>query len=188
MRKSTFVNMSATLLFMMLLGSVISFVFVSSLGALMEQYFWVKIACQVVILLSYLMLLFSPLRNYGEQDVNRVRIGVKKENQLTGLLFGLVLMIPYVLAFLFLSLGKLRLIFDMLPAYRLINSQFFVLISTCVGGAMTLQELSWGMLVVITLVIPLIIPVMTTLFYYLGYKQISFVNKIMYQNTKNSKN
>ena len=80
MRKSTFVNMSATLLFMMLLGSVISFVFVSSLGALMEQYFWVKIACQVVILLSYLMLLFSPLRNYGEQDVNRVRIGVKKEN------------------------------------------------------------------------------------------------------------
>ncbi len=187
MKKNTFVNMCATLLFMMLLGSVICFVFISSLGALMEQYFAVKIICQVVALLSYLMLLFSPLRNYGERDVNRVRIGVKKENKLTGLLFGLVLMIPYVLSFLFLVLGKLGIIFDMLPAYRLINSQFVVLISSCVGSAMTLQELSWGMLTVITLVIPLIIPAATTLFYFLGYKQISFTEKLMYQKTRDSK-
>ncbi len=76
---------------------------------------------------------------------------------------------------------------DMLPAYRLINSQFVVLISSCVGGAMTLQELGWGMLTVITLVIPLIIPAATTLFYYLGYKQVSFTEKLMYQKAKDDR-
>ncbi len=187
MKRNTFVNMCVTLLFMMLLGSVICFIFISSLSALMEQHFAVKVICQVVALLSYLMLLFSPVRNYGERDVNRVHIGVKKENKLTGLLFGLVLMIPYVLAFLLLVLGKLGLIVDMLPAYRLVNSQFVVFISSCVGGAMTLQELSWGMLAVITLVIPLIIPAATTLFYFLGYKQISFTEKLLYQKAKDGR-
>ena len=187
MKKNTFVNMCATLLLMMLLGSVICFIFISSLGALMDEYLSAKIICQVVALLSYLMLLYSPLRGYGDRDVNRVKIGVKKENKLTGLLFGLVLMIPYVISFILLALGKLGFIVDMLPAYRLVNSQFVVPISMCVGGAMTLQELGWGMLTVITLVVPLIIPIATTLFYYIGYKQMSFMDKIMYQKTKDSK-
>lgn len=187
MKKNTFVNMCVTLLFMMLLGSVICFVFISSLGALMEEHFSVKILCQAVALLSYLMLLYSPLRGYGERDVNRVKIGVKKENKLMGLVFGLVLMIPYVLSFILLVLGKLGVIWDLLAAYRMVNSQFVVLISTCVGGALSLAELSWGMLMVITLVIPLVILAVTTLFYYLGYKQVSFSEKLMYQGAKDNK-
>lgn len=121
--------------------------------------------------------------NMGSHDENYVNIGRKDEDIWFGLKVGLVANIPSLILYVLLVLGKFGVVPSViLQWHRLINSAFIPYIDVVEMGVKTATELSIGSLFAVgaTLVF---VPFVCWLGYYLGYRQISIRELMVYKKT-----
>ncbi len=125
----------------------------------------------------------SVLRKVGDADANLVSLGHKKYDKFRGFKIGLVAAIPYAVAYLVAWMAKLRIVPGSWYAlFRFMNYQVFMFINAVFGqSTSTAVDLSVLQMVLGSLTV-IIIPVIAHIVYILGYKRISFGDRIMYKN------
>ncbi len=126
---------------------------------------------------------YSMLWNMGSHDENYVQLGRLQKDEYFGLKVGLLASIPSVILYLLLVLGK----FGAFPSvilkwHRLINTPFIPYIDAVEMGAATATELSFGSLLAVGATL-LFVPFLCWLGYYLGYRQISIRERMIYKKS-----
>ncbi len=126
---------------------------------------------------------YNMLWNMGSHDENYVQLGRLQKDVRFGLKVGLVASIPQAILYFLLILGR----FGTFPSvilkwHRLINTPFIPYIDAVELGATTATELSVGSLLAVGATL-LFVPIVCWLGYYLGYRQISIRERMVYKKT-----
>lgn len=117
----------------------------------------------------------------GDKESNLVRIGHIKEDKLKGLKIGLIGNIPFFIIFVLYVV----MAFGWLPKfptvwYAQINSHFYPLIMIINGASQTVSQLRvWQFILLFML--QLVVPLISTIAYILGYKEINLSEKLVYK-------
>ncbi len=134
-------------------------------------------------LTSILIIAFASNSCYkqGFKDINLVKIGKIKEDKLKGLKVGLIGNIP----FFALAVIAAAMALNILPSlntvtYASLNSHFYPIIMIIGGSAVKLSQLGVVKLVLL-LLLQLVVPIISTVAYILGYKGINLSEKILYK-------
>ncbi len=136
---------------------------------------------QIMCIILLITFIHATVWEMGVKDNNMVRTGHKKEDKLKGFKFGLVSIIPFVIFWIVAVILKNGAWKEMPPSIlNLTSSQFYTFIQFIIGKAKNLGELSVVKYILI-LALQLIIPLISGISYYLGYKDISIGEKIMYK-------
>ena len=147
------------------------------------------IIAQVLMLLLLAAFPYSILWAQGDRDKNSVNFGHMSEDKLRGLKVGLMAEIPYFFTYFLLLLSRLVVFFpNYIGIYRLFNLPFLPLFNRIIGGAgvTATAQVSWlGMLWLLLLLA--VVPAVCHLAYFLGYKQISISEKLIYVNPEKKK-
>ena len=145
---------------------------------------WVSgILSQLFLLMLLIVMPYSILWERGDKDCNSVHFGHMQEDKLRGLKVGLMASIPSILAYLILVLSKLGLISSSYVfIYRFLNLAFIPVYNGLVGTA----GISWGGMAVLLLTVA-VVPLTGYIAYWLGYRQISLSEKIIYVNPNKKK-
>lgn len=135
---------------------------------------------QIIGFIIMASFVFAPNYQQGFKDSNMVRIGRMKEDKFKGLKIGLFANIPYFLlfaAFLICGLGA----FTNMPisVYRLLNSHLYGFIDLIGTTTATAGELAFWQYALL-FALQLIVPAISAVSYYMGYKGIDVVEKIVY--------
>lgn len=136
---------------------------------------------QIFCLLITLSFVYPDLWHIGTTDSNLVKFKHKAEDKLKGLKIGLIAVIPQYLLLICAAIAKFGLS-SKLPAalLKFANASFYTFIQLIIGNAATLGELSAFRFALLWL-LPLIIPAAACGSYYLGYRNISIGEKIVYK-------
>ena len=117
----------------------------------------------------------------GSHDDNYVQLGRMDKDIHFGLKVGAVASVPSAVLYLLLILGKLGMVPGViLKWHRLINTPFIPYLDAVEMGAKTATELSVGSLLAVGATL-LFVPLIGWLAYYLGYRQISIREKMVYK-------
>lgn len=138
------------------------------------------IVTQVFTIMLLSAFVYPRMWDIGAKDSNAVHFGRKSEDKLYGLKIGALAMIPNVIiwAVLMIAGGKLPI-----SIYALSNAGLYSLIMAVSGGIVKIAALSFGKKLLV-LLLSVIIPALAELAYYLGYKDISISEKLIYKNKK----
>lgn len=141
----------------------------------------IGILSSVFTLLIFGLFPYNMLWNMGSHDENYVQLGRMDKDILFGLKAGVIASIPSAILYLMLILGK----FGVIPGviikwHRLINTPFIPYIDAVEMGAKTATELSFGSLLAVGATL-LFVPFVCWLGYYLGYRQISIRERMVYK-------
>ena len=158
-----------------LLGAVLGAIFVIFIGMVIDSVF-LKILSQIVGVLCFIGMVYAGEWNDGDKDKNLVGFGRIKEDKLKGVKIGAVVMIPYILGGIILLLGLLGITVDLSAIYRVINFHIVILLNLVMDSA----ESSWEGLILGTIYYIVTVPIAGGIGYYLGYRRIAVLNKIMY--------
>jgi len=156
------------------LGSFLGAIFVIIIGMALDSTF-LKVVAQIISITMFVGIIYATAWNEGDKDKNLVGFGRIKEDKLKGVKLGLVVMIPYMFSGILLLLGLLGVTTDLQAIYRIIHFQILVILNELMDAAKS----SWNGLIFGTLYY-LIVPIASGVGYYLGYKRIAVLNKIMY--------
>ncbi len=141
-----------------------------------------RIITQIFTTLTMVGFIYPAMWSLGSKDSNRVRFKRKKSESLRGLKIGLIAKIPAALILIgFLTLGRNL----QLALYGLINSTYFPIIDL-VGRGGTVGEVSLGGVIVLISLL-FIAPAVCAVAYFLGFKDISISERIIYSNKKKGK-
>ena len=142
----------------------------------------IDVLSSVIMLLIFAVFPYVILWNMGSHDENYVQLGRMEKDICFGLKAGAIATIPSAILYLLLVLGKLGVIPGViLNWHRLINTPFIPYIDAVEMGANTATELSVTALLAVG--VPLLfVPVLCWLGYYLGYRQISIRERLVYKN------
>lgn len=143
----------------------------------------VGIVSSVFTLLIFGIFPYTALWNMGSHDENYVQLGRMDEDVHFGLKAGAVASIPSAVLYLLLVLGK----FGALPGvilkwHRLLNAPFIPYIDAVEMGAKSASALSIGSLLAVAATL-LFVPLVCWLGYYLGYRQISIRERLVYKKS-----
>ena len=141
----------------------------------------IGVLSSVFTLLIFGLFPYNILWNVGSHDENYVQLGRIDKDILFGLKVGAIASIPSAALYLLLILGK----FGAFPSvilkwHRLLNTPFIPYIDAVEMGANTAPELSIGSLLAVGATL-LFVPFICWLAYYLGYRQISIREKLVYK-------
>lgn len=143
----------------------------------------IGVISSIFTLLIYGIFPYNMLWNLGSHDENYVQLGRLQKDIYFGLKVGLVASIPAMILYLLLILGKLGAFPSViLKWHRLINTPFIPYIDAVEMGAKTATELSVGSLLAVGATL-LFVPILCCLGYYLGYRQISIRERMVYKKT-----
>ncbi|MDD2417826.1 MAG: hypothetical protein PHP68_02170 [Oscillospiraceae bacterium] len=146
------------------------------------------IISQLFMLVLFVTMAYSKVWERGDKDRNSVQFKRMKEDKLRGVHVGLYAAIPSVIFYIFLILSKLGVVSDgYYFLYRFLNVSLLPIINRMVGvGVLQTAKVSWLSLfgILITLVV---LPLTCYIGYFLGYKQISLIEKFVYKNPKKRK-
>ncbi len=145
-----------------------------------EYYFTMTIS-QLFVLAAFVATLSGQMYRQGDSDRNKVSFNRMKPNIWygfkVGMLTGGILMVVYIL----LLLSRFGIIADeFLGAFVFANYHLFFIIKLIIGSATLTSELSVLSLILCGLTV-FVVPLSCELFYYLGYKQINLIEKIVYK-------
>lgn len=141
----------------------------------------IGILSSVFTLLIFALFPYNVLWNMGSHDENYVQLGRMEKDIHFGLKVGAVASTPSAVMYLLLILGKLGVVSGViLKWHRLINTPFIPYIDAVEMGANTATELSIGSLLAVGATL-LFVPFVCWLGYYLGYRQISIREKMVYK-------
>ncbi len=156
------------------LGSFLGAVFVVIIGMALNSTF-LKVVAQSISIIMFVGIIYATAWNEGDKDKNLVGFGRIKEDKLKGVKLGAIVMIPYMLSGVLLVLGLLGITTDLQAIYRIIHFQILVILNELMEAAKS----SWNGLIFGTLYY-LLVPIASGVGYYLGYKRIAVLNKMMY--------
>lgn len=134
---------------------------------------------QIMTLMLLTGLVYPTLWDMGYKDRNMVLTGHAQADVLKGLKIGLVAVIPSVLSIPIFALIKA------FPSalYKLINSSYYYFFDILTRGTDKFCDISiWKFFVMA--IIFLLVPAISCLGYYLGYKDFSIAEKITYKKKK----
>lgn len=136
---------------------------------------------QVMCIVLLITFIHSTVWQMGIKDKNLVHTGHKKEDVLKGFKCGILSVIPYTIFWVVLVILKNGALKELqMSVINLTSSQFYSFVQLIVGKAKYLGDLSILQFIAI-LSLQLIIPVISGISYYLGYKDISIGEKIIYK-------
>ncbi len=141
----------------------------------------VDVLSSLLNLLIFGLFPYNILWNMGSHDENYVQLGRMNKDIYFGLKVGAVASIPSAALYLLLILGKIGVIpGGILKWHRLINTPFIPYIDAVEMGAKTAAELTVGSLLAVGATL-LFVPLICWISYYLGYRQISIREKLVYK-------
>lgn len=127
---------------------------------------------------------YNPIWEMGNKDINRVNMGIKKENKLFGLFAGLIASLPSLAIYITLWLSHLKVLStEFLSVFRFLNSHFYGFITFVYGNAQNTAELSVLELSLLSVTVWLL-PIISAIAYYIGYKDIRISEKLVYVKKK----
>ena len=138
----------------------------------------------VMALILLCTLPFSDLWTRGDKDRNLVDFGHMKADPLRGLRIGLLASVPAGVSYLLLVLARCGLLpAHYMSVYRVMHIPVIFWIRWFVPTAFTAADLSVGQLLAL---LPglLPIPLVCALAYWIGYKRLPIVEKLMYRKKK----
>ncbi len=140
-------------------------------------------------LLSFILLfafVYNMFWTRGDKDANLATFGHTVLDKYRGIKLGLLIELPFAMSYLLLLADKIFGLFSSslyLFIYRLLNYNMYQIIELATKGAQNAQELPiWSFLLLLVTLVP--IPAISALGYYLGTKDISIKEKIMYKKDK----
>lgn len=143
-----------------------------------------KVASALAQLFSIVLItgvIYGATWEFGNKDISNVKLRGKKENKFSGLIIGVIVSIPSILLFILLLLSKLEILKpEFLNTYRLLNSHFHGLLTLIFASSTTAAELSCLQVTYCGLLL-LYLPLVCSLAYYLGYKDIKILEKFVYK-------
>lgn len=143
------------------------------------------VAANIVSLIFCLMLLIGTIYNsvweIANQDMLKVKNGNLKENKANGLIIGALASIPTFITYIVLLLSKANIFSNRyLSAYAVLNSHFYGFIQVVYKNAVTTADLNFVQ--VLLLFVPVLaLPVICSVAYWFGYKDIMLLNKLIYK-------
>lgn len=157
----------------------------------------VLVIIQIVAVFIFLGMIYGPSWYCGDHDVNAVQFGRMEEDPLKGLKIGLIAAIPYALTIILLIISKLDLLYitidgqrgplDLGFAYRILNIQYLYMINALIDPEAGTAAASWLSIFGVWLY-NLLIPLVCTAGYALGYRHISIMERLVFKNLpKNQK-
>ncbi|MCI8441869.1 MAG: hypothetical protein HFG27_04970 [Provencibacterium sp.] len=166
--------------------SIVAIIFSSlltlSLGGVSDNFFWTALM-QLLSLLIYVSIIYSPSWYCGDHDSNSVHFGRMQEDLNKGIKIGLLTMIPYMLTPVLLVLSKLQAfgIVDLGFVYRILNMHLLYAINWLIPPEKLVAEVSWLAIIGVWLY-HLIIPVTCAVAYRLGYMHVSISERLIFKN------
>lgn len=141
----------------------------------------VMLFLQFLCLVLTASLLYPEIWHLGFKDYNAVSFKRSEEDKLKGLKIGLFAIIPAVVFLIVIYITKFNILKDFpIAYYRLANAFSFGFSELIVNGAIKAGVLNiWQYIALLSLQI--IVPIITTVAYILGYKNISISEKIIYK-------
>lgn len=145
-----------------------------------EYYFTMAIS-QLFVLAAFFAIMSGQMYRKGDSDRNKVSFNRIKPNMWygfkVGMLAGTVLLIIYIL----LILSRFGIITDeFLGIFVFANYHLFFIIKLIVGSATLTSQLDAFALILCGLTV-FVVPLTCELFYFLGYKQINLIERIVYK-------
>lgn len=136
-----------------------------------------------------LTIIYAEMWKQGDKDGGPVMFGGAEGDPHLGLKAGLLAVVPTVVAFVGLVAEKLIGFWPQYAMfYRFSNFALYPVIAWTMGnGDVPAAEVSW--LGIVLSLIPAVVIVLTSWgSYYIGYRQFTFAQKLMYKSNRNSKN
>lgn len=125
--------------------------------------------------------LYPSMWDLGAKDSNAVKFKHKAEDCRKGIKIGLLAVIPSYLLLILLCVMKAGVYPDFsVSLYQLTHSAFYGMIGALLGGTFILKDLAWWRIAVL-FVFPLFVPAISGIGYYLGYKDFSIREKLVYK-------
>ncbi|MBP3435306.1 MAG: hypothetical protein J6K62_03125 [Clostridia bacterium] len=146
----------------------------------------------VLILQAFLSLtiIYAEMWKQGDKDGGPVMFGGAAGDPHLGLKVGLLSAVPAFVGYILIILEKL---IGFWPAYmqlyRASNFALYPIIVWTLGERANVPAADCSWVGILLSVIPTVVIVLASWgFYYIGYRQFTFAQKLMYKNNKNSKN
>ena len=139
---------------------------------------------QIFCIMILIIFIYPNLWDLGTKDSNLVKFKHKAEDKYKGVKIGLIAVIPVYLVLILLCVMKGGL-FPGFPValYRLSHSAFYSLIGLMVGNALEIAGVAWWRMALLFL-LPLLIPLFAGVSYYLGYRNFSIGEKLIYKKNR----
>ena len=160
--------------------SIICFVMSFFLLPLNTSFEWTIWPCQVILLLIFIISIYIPFWECGFRDRNYIRGGKLKKDLFRGTKVGFLIAIPYFVSALLMVLLKFNLVKWVSYIFVFFNSCFYYIIDIMIAKPDPFLTPWWAIAVFI--VMPVIIPLVSSLGYILGLHEISLKEKILYTN------
>ena len=143
---------------------------------------WIYIVISIITALAFVFFDYNDIWGRGMRDFNLVKYEYIKYNKLKGLISGLLAQIPGLILILLILITQNSAASTYSDVFKL---AYFVLYSpfiTFITGYLGITSLAYFLPL-------LIIPIVSTIAYYLGYRNIGIVQRVIYQRkTDRSKN
>lgn len=141
---------------------------------------WITPVLQVILILMFTVSIYLPFWEYGDKDNNLVNFNRKSKDMAHGLKIAFIIVIPYLIASVFLLLYKLGVQSWALLVYRIVNVQFIYIVDHFVN-INDISQTSWWS-VILCMILPLYTVIVAEVAYVFGYKRISIKEKLIYKN------
>ena len=139
------------------------------------------IVSEIFCLSILAVFLYPNLWDLGAKDSNAVKFKHKSEDCLKGVKIGSLAIIPSYLLLILICVMKAGVYPDFsVSLYQLTHSAFYGLISVVTGDTHVVRDLAWWRIAIL-FVFPLLVPAISGLGYYLGYKDFSIGEKLVYK-------
>lgn len=164
---------------------IISMGFLSAFNGNITAMVIIGIATFVV----YTLFMYAPSWKFGNDDLNKVKFGRRKEDKLRGFKLGLLTMVPNIVLTVLILLAKAELLPNFYVIYKLLNGHLMVianLIDQTAAGVLTayLTEMQWGRLIIVCIMNCAVTPIICGISYLLGYKNLLVADKLIYKKKK----
>ena len=142
------------------------------------------IVTQLFCLGILLAFVYPSLWDFGAKDSNAVKFGRRTEDVWKGVKIGLTAMIPAYLVLILICVMKSGW-YPGFPValYQTSHSAFYGFLGGVIGKAKTLADLAWWR-VALLFIFPLLVPATGGIAYYLGYKDFSLGEKLIYKKNR----
>ncbi len=147
-------------------------------GAAKTAYLTVSQVISFIMLLSFAS---SGLYKRGFKDANLCRTGNLKADYLKGFKTGLIANIPFFALFVLIVVFAFGILPDFKTAwYALLNGHFYSLVLWIADSTDTVSKLN-VLQFVLLLALQFTVPIISGVAYILGFKEISFADKLLYK-------
>lgn len=177
-------KLARSMISVVILALFLCFLTVTTLIMLIDNIYgalFIQFVCAVL----FMFFLYCPVWVDADKDRNMANHGKIIFDKFKGIKAGLIIAIPFVILNLLLVLSWLKIIPNFFALYKVINSFFWPLLHILAPNTGSVESLNLFDIIIINL-LPLYIPIVTSIGYYCGYKNISLKNKIVYVNNKKS--